>query len=72
MGLICTAVSHPPRRFFLDWSSYLEMQGDQTEDERLEVLHQVVKDSQAFRIFALVHVDERSNLGSLKRDVLAA
>lgn len=48
------------------------MQGDQTEDERLEVLHQVVKDSQAFRVFALVYVDKRSNLGSLKRDVLAA
>lgn len=38
------------------------MQGRQTEDQRLKVLHQIIEDAQAFRVGGLGHVDERTNL----------
>lgn len=50
----------------------LEMQGNQAEDQGLEVLHQVVEDTQALGVGRLGDVDERSNLGGLKADMLAA
>lgn len=49
--------------------SDLEMQGDQREDKRLEVLHEVIEDTKTFRILRLVHVHQRSYLGGLARKV---
>jgi len=45
----------------------LEMQGDKAENQRLEVLHQIVEDSEAFRIGRLGHVVDRSYFSSLRR-----
>lgn len=50
----------------------LEMQGDQAEDQCLEVLHQVVEDTQALRVGRLGDVDKGPNLGGLEIDMLAA
>ena len=47
------------------------MKRDEGEDERLQVLYQVVKDSEAFRVLGLIHVDERTNLGGLKIDEIS-
>jgi len=36
-----------------------EVKSDQREDQTLEVLNQVIETSQAFRVFALVHINQR-------------
>lgn len=43
----------------------LEVQRDQAEDQALQVLYQVVHDSQPFWIFAVVDVSQRPDLGGL-------
>lgn len=43
------------------------MQGDKAKHQRLEILHQIVEDSQAFRVRRLGHVVDRAYLGSLRR-----
>ncbi len=58
-----TSAAHPRESDGLD----LEMQGDETEHQRLQVLDQIVKDPQAFRVRRLGHVVDRANLGSLGR-----
>lgn len=50
----------------------LEVKGDKTKDQSFKVLHQVVKDSQSLRVGRLGHVNQRSNLGRLEIDMLAA
>lgn len=58
------AVIVPPHRESLDGLD-LEMQGDETEDKRFEVLNEVVKDPEAFGVGRLGHVDEGSDFGRL-------
>ena len=43
----------------------LEVQGDETEHERLEVLDEVVEDAQAFWVGRVRNIVDRSDLGSL-------
>lgn len=50
----------------------LEVQGDEAEDQGLEVLDQIVEDAQALGVGGLGDVDEGANLGGLEADVLAA
>jgi hypothetical protein len=44
---------------------YLEVECDQREDEALEVLDEVVEHPETLRIAAVLHVQQRSNLGTL-------
>lgn len=50
----------------------LEVQRDQRENEALEILHQVVEASQAFRVVAGVHVGQRADFRGAERDLLVA
>lgn len=61
------------RRVFLelDWLD-LEVERDQAEHQRLEILHQVVEHPQTLWVSRLGDIDKRSNLGRLEADVLAA
>ena len=52
--------------------AYLEVQTNQRKDQRLQVLHEVVEDAQALRVFALVDVDQGADLGRFEGDVLRA
>lgn len=36
----------------------------------LEILNQVIKHPEAFRIVRVLHIDEGTNLGGLERDVI--
>lgn len=48
-------------------SGYLEVQRYEREDQRLEILHQIVENAQALRVFALVDIDQRADFRSLRR-----
>lgn len=45
----------------------LEVQCNETEDQRLQILDEVVKHSEAFWIRGFGHVVDRTNFGSLRR-----
>lgn len=44
---------------------YLEVKGDEGEDEALKVLDKVVEDAQPFWVIALLDVQQRPDLGAL-------
>ena len=44
----------------------LEVQGDKAKNQRLKILHEIVENSQAFRVRRIGHVVDRANLGSLR------
>ena len=44
----------------------LEVQGDKAKNQRLKILHEIVENSQAFRVRRVGHVVDRANLGSLR------
>jgi hypothetical protein len=44
---------------------YLEMQCDERKDERLQILDDIVKHSQSFRILAVVDICQRADFGRL-------
>ena len=46
--------------------TYLEMEGDEGEHQALEVLNEVVKYAQTFRVIALLHIQQGSDLGTLR------
>lgn len=46
---------------------YLEVESDEGKDKALEVLDEVVKDAQPFRVIALLHVQQRPDLGALAK-----
>ena len=64
IGLICKHVSDL-QAFQKQQRIYLEVKSDQGKDQGLEVLHEIVKDSKTLRIFRLVDIYQRANLGSL-------
>jgi hypothetical protein len=43
------------------------MQGDQRKHQAFEVLHEVVKDSEALWVAAFLHIQQGTDLGSLQR-----
>ena len=49
-----------------------EVQPDEREGEALQVLHEVVEGAQALGVLALLHIEQRANLGRRKRNVLVA
>lgn len=49
----------------------LEVQRDQAEHQCLQILHQVVKDTQTLGVRRLGDIDQRANLSRLEADVLA-
>ena len=50
---------------YLDWLD-LEVERDQRENERLEILDEVVEDAESLWVGGLAHVNERSDLCSLQ------
>jgi hypothetical protein len=49
--------------------THLEMQCNESENEALEVLHQVIKHAQPFWILTFLDFGQRPELGSLERDM---
>ena len=49
-----------------------EVHGHEGHDEALQVLDEVVEAAQALGVLALLHVEQRANLGRRKRNVLVA
>lgn len=47
------------------FNPYLEVESDEGKYEALEVLDEVVEDAQPFRVIALLHVQQRPDLGAL-------
>jgi hypothetical protein len=48
------------------------MQSNQAENQSLEVLDEIIEDTKPLWISGLSHINQRSNLGGLKRDVIIA
>ncbi len=46
----------------------LEVEPYQTEDQRFQVLHQVVEDPEPLRIGRLRHINQRANLSGLTKN----
>jgi len=55
----------------LYWLNF-EVEGDEGEDETLDILNKVVEDTQAFWVLTFRHVHQRPNLRSLEGDVIIA
>jgi hypothetical protein len=51
---------------------HLEVQCNQREYERLEVLDKVVEDAKTFGVGRLLDINQRTDLGGLERDVFVA
>lgn len=47
------------------WLADLEVERDEGEDEAAQVLHQVVEGAQAVGVVAVLHVQQRADLGAL-------
>ena len=47
--------------------THLEMQRYQREDKSFEILHQIVENTEPFRVSRFRDIDKRSDLGSLIR-----
>ena len=71
---MAAGVDRRPQGYRRDGSDGLnaEVQADQREGEAFEVLDQVIKDPQAFRIRRLLYVEQRADLGRLCRGEQAA
>ena len=48
----------------------LEVEGDEAEDEALEVLNQVVEEAEALRVGAVLHIQHTRDLRAREGDVL--
>ena len=48
------------------------MQRYQRKDQRLEVLHEIIEDTEPLGVLRLLDVHQRADLGRLERDVLVA
>ena len=49
-------------------NTYLEVKGDEGEDQCLQVLHKVVEYTQSLRVGRFSHVHQRADLGGLDQE----
>jgi len=53
----------------LDWFDF-EVKGDERENETLQILHEIIEDTESFRVLTVLDIHQGPDFGSLESDVV--